>query len=70
MPHSTTRRSGWVTSCLVLFSVALTHTSAAEPAQMSWLDNGRIRFGADLSIGGAITYLADAEEKVNVIVNK
>ena len=43
-------------------------SAPASPAdQMSWLDNGLIRFGADLSIGGAVTYLADANEKVNVI---
>jgi len=62
-----TRKCRWYVFCLILFSVAVTRTSAAEPAQMSWLDNGQIRFGADLTIGGAITYLADSDEKVNVV---
>lgn len=34
---------------------------------MSFLDNGQIRLGVDLSIGGAITHLADAKAKVNMI---
>jgi len=38
-----------------------------EPSRMSWLDNGQIRLGVDLSIGGAITYLADAQAEVNMI---
>jgi len=62
-----TRPYTWAILCLIPFSVAVTRTSAAEPAQMSWLDNGQIRFGADLTIGGAITYMADSKEKVNVI---
>ena len=38
-----------------------------RPSEMSWLDNGQIRLGVDLSIGGAITYLADAQTKINMI---
>ena len=38
-----------------------------DPDRMSWLDNGQIRLGVDLSIGGAITYLADSKKKVNLI---
>ena len=36
--------------------------SSAEPAgeNMSYLDNGTIRLGVDLNLGGSITYLADA----------
>jgi len=34
---------------------------------MSFLDNGTIRLGVDLDIGGAITYLADSKKRVNVI---
>ena len=34
---------------------------------MSWLDNGHIRLGVDLSIGGSITWLSDAHDQVNVI---
>jgi len=34
---------------------------------MSWLDNGRIRLGVDLAIGGAVTYLAESDAKINMI---
>lgn len=34
---------------------------------MSWLDNGEIRLGADLNIGGSITWLADAKTGENLI---
>jgi len=39
---------------------------AAEP-QMSWLDNGTIRLGVDLTLGGAITWLSRSGSDVNVI---
>ena len=55
---------------LTAIAIALP-ASAADKAmtkdKMSWLDNGQIRLGVDLSIGGAITYLADASKKVNMI---
>jgi hypothetical protein len=35
--------------------------------QMSRLDNGQIKLGVDLSIGGAITYLADSKTGDNLI---
>jgi len=45
--------------------------SAAGPPrhqpEMSWLDNGQIRLGADLQLGGAITYLSVAGKDENVI---
>ena len=41
--------------------------AAAEAETMSWLDNGQIRLGVNLSIGGAITYLAESKTKVNMI---
>lgn len=34
---------------------------------MSWLDNGQIKLGVDLTLGGAITYLADAKTDDNLI---
>jgi hypothetical protein len=38
------------------------------PAQgMSYIDNGQIRLGADLSLGGAITFLAHSDTGVNLI---
>ncbi len=39
----------------------------ADSESMSWLDNGQIRLGADLSIGGSITYLADSKTGDNMI---
>lgn len=50
---------------------ALTSLSPAAPRQhepkMSWLDNGTIRFGADLNLGGAITWLSKSGDETNVI---
>ena len=37
------------------------------PERMSYLDNGSIRIGVNLSIGGAITYLAESDKLVNMI---
>lgn len=34
---------------------------------MSYLDNGAIRLGVDLSLGGAVTYLSDSKKPVNLI---
>jgi hypothetical protein len=45
---------------------------AAQPAVrtfsgMSYLDNGTLRLGVDLSLGGAITYLSAADKDENVV---
>ena len=37
--------------------------------KMSYLDNGNIRVGMNLDLGGSITYLADAKERINIINN-
>jgi hypothetical protein len=37
--------------------------------KMSYLDNGNIRVGINLELGGSITYLAEATEKINIINN-
>jgi hypothetical protein len=56
---------------LVAVSLALcTSTFAAPPAhlpKMSWLDNGVIRLGVDLDLGGAITWLSRSGDQVNLI---
>jgi hypothetical protein len=36
---------------------------------VSYLDNGIIRLGVSLDLGGSITYLADAKDKINIINN-
>jgi len=38
-----------------------------QEERMSYLDNGVIRIGVNLDIGGAITYLADAKTRENMI---
>lgn len=40
---------------------------ADDESRMSWLDNGTLRLGVDLSIGGAITYLAESSAGINMI---
>ena len=49
-------------------SLAVVSTHADIPlSRMSYLDNGHIRIGLDLSIGGAITYLSKSGSDVNLI---
>ncbi|TAN38183.1 MAG: hypothetical protein EPN23_03205 [Verrucomicrobia bacterium] len=46
----------------------LASASVAWAAEsMSYLDNGKIRLGVDLAIGGAVTYLAEAGQTNNLI---
>lgn len=49
------------------FLLCLCISSAPPETDMSYLDNGQIRLGVDLSIGGSITYLADSGRGENVI---
>jgi hypothetical protein len=42
-------------------------TMGAPPATMSYLDNGVIRVGVDLTIGGAITWVSKSGSDVNLI---
>lgn len=58
----------------VLFSVAVcavaTATCSAKnlpPPRMRYLDNGRLRIGINLAMGGAITYLAQSRSRINII---
>lgn len=45
-------------------------SSAERPGEkMSYLDNGSIRLGVDLNLGGSITYLANAGDRINIINN-
>ncbi len=47
---------------------ALTAGEAPRPAaQMSYLDNGVVKIGADLALGGAITFLAHHDRPQNLI---
>ena len=49
--------------------IVLAHALATEkPApRVEYLDNGTIKIGIDLSIGGSITYLADSKHLENII---
>ena len=53
-------------SVLVLVLGVSSWPEAAEP-RMSWLENGEIKVGVDLSLGGAITWLSKGggENRVN-----
>jgi hypothetical protein len=50
-------------TCLIL---ALTFSAIAED-KIDYLDNGVIRIGINLDLGGSITYLADAKSKENIV---
>lgn len=51
---------------LAVFSRTGTLADQVEP-QMSWLDNGSIRLGVDLNLGGAITWLSRSGDTTNLI---
>src|SRR5688572_33341681 len=55
----------------LLLSLAIGLVIAAEPPRpeprMSFLDNGTVRIGADLALGGAITWLSHHERPDNLI---
>lgn len=49
-------------------SVRAEQTRPRQPAEnVSYLDNGIIRLGVDLNLGGSVTYLAASSDKVNMI---
>jgi hypothetical protein len=55
----------------IAFAFILTASAPAaardHEAKMSWLDNGTIRLGVDLALGGAITWLSRSGSEENVI---
>jgi hypothetical protein len=53
-------------SVLAILLPAIGKAAPHEP-RMSWLDNGEIRLGVDLAIGGAITWISKSGEARNVI---
>lgn len=53
----------WI--ALLLLVHAAIPLDAAE--QMTFLDNGEVRIGMDLSLGGAVTYLSSRERPANLI---
>ena len=40
-----------------------------DESRMSYLDNGEIRLGVDLTLGGAITFLSTSKDRLNVVNN-
>ncbi len=45
----------------------LEEPTSSEGSRVEYLDNGIVRIGIDLSIGGAITYFADKEKGINMV---
>ena len=61
-------------SLFVLFCLAAIPALAAgpqaatrRPAKMSFLDNGVVRLGVDLNLGGAVTYLSRSDTEQNLV---
>ncbi len=53
---------------LYIASISFSAFAAAEVGEkISWLDNGQIRLGIDLNLGGSITFLADTKKGENLI---
>jgi len=60
----------FIASAMVpLASYAETTSNDPLGEKMSYLDNGNIRLGINLELGGSITYLADAKKRINIINN-
>ncbi len=57
--------------CEIIIETSYAGRSSNMPVRetMNYLDNGNIRLGINLDLGGSITYLADAKEKNNIINN-
>jgi len=54
---------------LLILAVVCAGSAAAGEERMSYLDNGQIRLGVNLALGGSITYLSAGDGKDNVINN-
>jgi len=50
-----------------MFTGVYAEKTSSENQRMEYLDNGIVRIGIDLSIGGAITYFADVKDGVNIV---
>jgi len=60
-------QSGMGLVCVVLLSLAGEAAGEEHFSGMSYLDNGDIRIGVDLELGGAITYLSESGSTENVV---
>ena len=67
--------AGCMSAILLLAPLYAASVGAGEPrhqrdeSRMSYLDNGTIRLGIDLSLGGAITFLSSSKDQLNVVNN-
>jgi hypothetical protein len=53
---------------LVLLTVACFGAQPPHPApRMTYLDNGEVRIGMDLALGGAVTYISSKDHPGNII---
>lgn len=53
---------------LYIASISFSAFAAADGGEkITWLDNGQIRLGIDLNLGGSITFLADTKKGENLI---
>ncbi|MCE9631157.1 MAG: hypothetical protein K8S94_10655 [Planctomycetia bacterium] len=50
-----------------LLVLATAGNAGAAKENISYLDNGQIRLGVNLDLGGAVTFLADSRDGVNRI---
>ena len=59
----------WFYACLVNLSAFLTFARSASPPapQMTFLDNGQVRIGMELSLGGAVTFISSKDHPANII---
>jgi hypothetical protein len=54
-------------SILFCLTLALDGLAALPPPQMTFLDNGQVRVGMDLALGGAITFISSKDHPGNII---
>lgn len=59
--------AGTLLACLALLARQTVRADETKFSGMSYLDNGTIRLGIDLSLGGAITYLSKSGSAENVV---
>ncbi|HEX2973877.1 MAG TPA: hypothetical protein VHP11_16205 [Tepidisphaeraceae bacterium] len=60
----------WLAAFFIwMASVVLPAMASGQEGKMSYLDNGIIRLGVNLEVGGAITYLSKAGDTTNLVNN-
>ena len=48
-------------------ALSATAAPALPPPQMTFLDNGEVRVGMDLALGGAVTFISSKDHPGNII---